>query len=33
MVNGYCLEVENMKGKHKCKMGEFLERDNAEKKL
>jgi len=33
MVNGYCWEVENTKGKHRCKMGEFMERENAKKKL
>ena len=29
MVNGYCWEVENTKGKHRCKMGEFMERENS----
>jgi len=33
MVNGYILEVENTKGKRRYKMGEFLERENAKKKL
>jgi len=28
MVNGYCLEVDNAKRKHRCKMCEILEREN-----
>jgi len=33
MVIGYCLEVDNAKRKHRCKMCEILERENAETKL
>jgi len=33
MLNGYCMEVDNVKRKHRCKMCEILERENAETKF
>ena len=33
MVNDYCLEVDNAKRKHRCKMCKILERKNAETKF
>jgi len=33
MVYGCCFKVDNAKRKHRCKMCEFLERENAETKF